>query len=252
VTLIKQKTVKRQFFLLYNNIERKRNLCYNTQKEKGRKMKILFIGNSATYVHDIPEALARLSNDAGYTLEAHSITRGGYMLSQYSEEQGVFDEIKKGYDIVVLQDNGNCVSSDEMREKCRIACKKLINAIKETGASAFFYVRPPYGYSSFGLTPLEQCNEFDKLFGSIAKNEGAANIFVNRSFAEAMKTTSLKLWGSDNAHTSEQGAYLAVCTMFATIFKTSSKQLGDNGIEKTEAEIIKEISDRVSLNIIGG
>ena len=145
------------------------------------------------------------------------------MLSQYSEEQGVFDEIKKDYDIVVLQDNGNCVSSDEMREKCRIACKKLINAIKETGASAFFYVRPPYGYSSFGLTPLEQCNEFDKLFGSIAKNEGATNICVNRSFAEAMKTTSLKLWGSDNAHTSEQGAYLAVCTMFATIFKTSSK-----------------------------
>lgn len=211
------------------------------------KLRILFIGNSATYVHEIPETLARLANEKGYNVETESITRGGYMLSQYSDEKGVFDTIKKGFDIVVLQDNGNCVSSPEMRMKCKSACKSLIKFAKESGAKVYIYVRPPYGYSSFGLTPLEQCAEFDKLFGEISEKEGAENIYVNRAFAEAIKTTTLKLWGPDNAHTSEQGAYLAVCTFFSTIFKTSSNVLDHNSLEPSDAVLIQGISNKISL-----
>lgn len=210
-------------------------------------MKILFIGNSATYVHEIPETLSRLSDEQGINVEIESITRGGYMLSQYAEEQGVYDTIKKGFDIVVFQDNGNCVSTAEMRDKCRDALKKMIKKVKESGAEAYIYVRPPYGYPSFDLTPLEQCEEFDKLFGEIAENEGAENVYVNRAFAEAIKTTSLKLWGPDNAHTSEQGAYLAVCTFFATIFKKSSTVLSTNGLVSDEASLIQKIADKISL-----
>lgn len=210
-------------------------------------MKILFVGNSATYVHEIPETLARLANEQGYNVKTESITRGGYMLSQYAEEQNVYDTIKKGFDIVVFQDNGNCVSSDEMREKCKNALEKMIKTAKESGANAYIYVRPPYGYSSFGYTPLEQCEEFDKLFGAIAEKEGAKNVYVNRAFAEAMKNTSLKIWGPDNAHTSEQGAYLAVCTFFATIFKKSATTLGKNDISESEAKTIQKIADKVSL-----
>jgi uncharacterized protein YbjQ (UPF0145 family) len=212
-------------------------------------MKILFIGNSATYVHEIPETLARLANEQGCDVETESITRGGYMLSQYAEEQGVYDTIKKGFDIVVFQDNGNCISSDEMREKCRSALEKLIKAAKESGANAYIYVRPPYGYSSFGYTPLEQCDEFDKLFLEISEKEGAENIYVNRAFAEAIKTTDLKLWGPDNAHTSEQGAYLAVCIFFATIFKKSATILDTNGLPENEVDEIKKIADKISSEV---
>ena len=123
----------------------------------------------------------------------------------------------------------------------------MIKTAKESGANAYIYVRPPYGYSSFGYTPLEQCEEFDKLFGAIAEKEGAKNVYVNRAFAEAMKNTSLKIWGPDNAHTSEQGAYLAVCTFFATIFKKSATTLGKSGISESEAKTIQKIADKVSL-----
>jgi transcription-repair coupling factor (superfamily II helicase) len=140
-------------------------------------------------------------------------------------------------------------TSDEMREKCRSALEKLIKAAKESGANAYIYVRPPYGYSSFGYTPLEQCDEFDKLFLEISEKEGAENIYVNRAFAEAIKTTDLKLWGPDNAHTSEQGAYLAVCIFFATIFKKSATILDTNGLPENEVDEIKKIADKISSEV---
>ena len=39
-------------------------------------MKALFIGNSATYVHDIPGTLRRLAGEAGYPMETAQIALG--------------------------------------------------------------------------------------------------------------------------------------------------------------------------------
>ena len=65
-------------------------------------MKILFIGNSATYVHDIPETLARLATQAGHPLEAKRIVKGGWRLCQHAQAGSrALEEIEKGYDIRV-------------------------------------------------------------------------------------------------------------------------------------------------------
>ena len=111
-------------------------------------MKLLFIGNSATYVHEIPRTLAKLCSEQGLDVTTMQLTPGGYMLSQHADEttehgQKVLAEIAKGYDIVFLQDNGNCISSREKRKACHDACQKLAKAVKESGAKLYFYVRPP-------------------------------------------------------------------------------------------------------------
>ena len=71
-------------------------------------MKILFIGNSATSVNDVPNLLKRLAASAGKTVTVKAITKGGYTLAQHADEttdhgKGVYAEIAKGYDIVFLQ-----------------------------------------------------------------------------------------------------------------------------------------------------
>ena len=91
-------------------------------------MKLLFIGNSATYVHEIPRTLARLCSEQGLDVTTMQLTPGGYKLSQHADEttehgQKVLAEIAKGYDIVFLQDNGNCISSQEKRKACHDACQ---------------------------------------------------------------------------------------------------------------------------------
>lgn len=207
-------------------------------------MRILFIGNSATYVHDLPETLAHLATAAGYPIECTRIVKGGWRLSQHAESGSpALAEIEKGYDIVFLQDNGDCVSSNERRAACIRACSELTDAAQKSGAKVYYYVRPPYGYEKWSYSPLEQCREFDLLFSKMAEEKGAVCAYVNRAFAYAIENTDVRLWGDDNAHTSEQGGYLAVCVFFATLFGKSATLLDANGIE--EAEMLQKIADKV-------
>ena len=215
-------------------------------------MRILFIGNSATYVHDVPEMLAKLATEAGYPTESVRITLGGYTLKQHADaetEHGreVLKLIGQKFDYVFLQDNGNCVADYERREACKGACRILDTAIKNSGAKTRIYVRPPYGYEKYGLSPMAQCIEFDKLFSDIADEIGAVCSYVNRAFAYVAEGCSLNLYGPDNAHTSPEGAYLIICTIFASLYGVSSAVLGTNGIDAEAAKVIQKIADRISL-----
>ena len=117
----------------------------------------------------------------------------------------------------------------------------------ESGAKLAYYVRPPYGYEAFGRSPVEQCRAFDELFTDIASKNGAVCVYVNRAFEYAIENTDIRLWGDDNAHTSDEGAYLAVCVHFATIFGKSATILDENGIEN--ARSLQEIADKI---VFGG
>ena len=218
----------------------------------GSPIRLLFIGNSATYVHDLPGTLSRLAQKAGYPVECASNVKGGAELSKhadYSSELGqkALEMIRKGYDIVFMQDNGNCVSSEAMKLASRDAARILGAEIFASGAKAGLYVRPPYGHEKWGLDPFAQCHAFDTHFLEISQMLGSVNVYVNRAFAFAIRDTSYDPWGPDHAHISEYGAYLAVCTFFATIFNTSSAVLDANGLPPEDARVLQEIADKVAL-----
>lgn len=216
-------------------------------------LRLLFIGNSATYVHDIPGTLCRLAQNAGYPLESESVVKGGYTLAQHANAETdhgrtVLETVRRGFDIVFLQDNGNCVSSPEMEEASRLAGRTLFDAVRACGAKPYIYVRPPYGKTSAGRSPYEQCVAFDRHFTAMAEENGAGCVFVNRAFARAMQSCDLPLWGPDNAHTSEHGAYLAVCTFFSSLTGVSSEILEPSGLPAADARILQKIADDVALH----
>ena len=49
-------------------------------------MRILFIGNSHTYVNDMPEIVARLAKKDGIDCEVAMIAHGGWFLEQHAAE----------------------------------------------------------------------------------------------------------------------------------------------------------------------
>ncbi len=214
--------------------------------------KVLFVGNSATYVNDIPQTLCRLANNAGYSVSAVTRAKGGATLAQHADTDTEFgmetlEHIAKGYDIVFLQDHSRCIASDEIRAAAMHACKCLNKAILESGAQAYIYVRPPTGRDTAGYDSYTQCLEYDKLFCEIAAEIEAKNVYVNRAFAYAMKNLDVPLWGSDNAHTSKEGAYLAACVFFSTVFNTSSTVLDSNGLPDDVALSLQQVADKVAL-----
>lgn len=215
-------------------------------------LRLLFIGNSATYVHDIPGTLARLAQQAGYSVEASSIVKGGAKLSYHADlttEHGekVLHTINDHYDIIFIQDNTRCIADETLSAESQGACLALGKAINASGAKAAIYFRPPWGYEKWGLDPLAQCKRFDEHFLTASKAINALNVYVNRAFALAIQETDFKLWGEDNAHASEQGAYLAVCVFFATVFNTSSSVLAANGLKEEDARALQAIADRIAL-----
>ncbi|MBE6691950.1 MAG: hypothetical protein E7586_01285 [Ruminococcaceae bacterium] len=214
--------------------------------------KLLFIGNSATYVHDIPATLASLCQKKGITITQYQIVPGGCTLEQHAANPQVFAEIEKGYDAVFIQENGNSIVSETERIKSLDACKKIGEAVNKTGAKFCYYVRPPYGIDLGGYKNFDQCKLFDDHFTPAAKAYNASCVYVNRAFAYAIKNLNYNLWGEDNAHTSTHGAYLAVCTFYATLFGESATTLGSAyGLPLAEAEELQKAADKIAFeNVI--
>lgn len=210
--------------------------------------KFLFIGNSATYVNDIPATLAALCAKKGITITQKQIVPGGSTLEQHAANAQVLAEIAKGYDAVFIQENGNSIVSDAERAKSRAAIKKLGDAVHASGALFFFYVRPPYGKDLAGYKNFDQCKVFDDHFTPAAEENDAHCVYVNRAFAYAIKHLNYNLWGNDNAHTNTHGAYLAVCTFYATLFGKSATELDvAYGLPAADAKALQEAADKIVL-----
>ena len=213
--------------------------------------KLLFIGNSATYVHDIPATLAMLCQKKGITITQKQIVPGGRTLEQHAADPEVFSEIAKGYDAVFIQENGNCIITAEEREKSLAACKKIGDAVKASGGSFCLYVRPPYGIDLGDYKNFDQCKLFDEHFTPFAEEYGASCVYVNRAFAYAIKNCDYNLWGEDNAHTSVYGAYLAVCTFYTALFGESAVGLeAAYGIPECDAKQLQQLADKISLESV--
>ena len=211
------------------------------------KQRFLFVGNSATYVNDLPAMLVSLCEKKGIDITQKQLVKGGYFLKQHAEDSAVFDEISKGYDLVFLQENGHAMTSPEACSASLAAGRKLADAVRKAGSACWIYVRPPYGHDLASINHFDQCILFDNHFTPAAREWGARCVYINRAFAYAIKYCNLPLWGPDNAHLGIHGAYLAVCTFYATLFGRSASELDTAyDLPEQDAEILRQIADKIA------
>lgn len=75
-------------------------------------MKILFVGNSATYVNDMPLILKGLTDENGINAQIDSVTKGGGVLCDYlTEGNARYEKLtsllgENSYDVLFLQEHG--------------------------------------------------------------------------------------------------------------------------------------------------
>lgn len=74
-------------------------------------IRVLFVGNSYTYVNDLPHTVAQFATAMGDTLDYDSSTPGGYTLQQHSTYAATLSKIAQGgWDYVVLQEQSQLPS----------------------------------------------------------------------------------------------------------------------------------------------
>ena len=119
-------------------IEKKEAAESAGRKAMGKKLRLLFIGNSHTYYNDMPLMAAKKARAAGYDCEVTMIAHGGWFLAQHVAEPDVrFDILFGNYDYVILQEHAHPFGPEE---KFFEAARKLNAWIREANSTPVIYM----------------------------------------------------------------------------------------------------------------
>ncbi len=103
-----------------------------------KHIQVLFVGNSLTYVGNLPAVLEALAASNGESLQADMIVKGGATLTQWLDSGAVRRALKaKHYDYVVLQERGNdfaCGFGPQVCKDSRHALHALAQMVRGHGA----------------------------------------------------------------------------------------------------------------------
>lgn len=211
---------------------------------------ILYLGNSLTYVHDIPSIIKNMIMADGAYISYIQITEGGASLLDHEFK---FNEAVNKYDFthIILQEQsyGPIASFSKFKE----ACLKYVNTLKELNSQAevilyetWAYNEPVYNrIEKYEMTRLLQVGyeEVAQLINSRITRAGEAF----KLYEQSGDYPSLY---QDLNHQSEYGAYLSACVHYSTLTgrKASTNTFVYDQIDLETQKIIQGIADRISFS----
>jgi hypothetical protein len=178
----------------------------------GEGTKVLFIGNSLTYFHDMPLMVQALADSAGgRRLLVHSVAFADFGLAQHWEDgQAMRTIVSLAWDFVVLQQGPS--SLEESRVDLRSWTRAYSTEIVRIGAKpALYSVWPSLPRKADFARSMESyqlaATDVNGLFLPVAKAWLAA----------WQRDPAAPLYGGDGLHSSELGSYLAALVIHATL-----------------------------------
>ena len=97
-----------------------------TKKITVREIKVLWVGNSKTYVQDIDTKFVTIAKNRGYSVNSTRVTKGGKTLLWNYNNQGT--NIKKAYDYVILQEQTDAALQEDTFYNGALAIAKAVKA----------------------------------------------------------------------------------------------------------------------------
>ena len=97
-----------------------------TKKITVREIKVLWVGNSKTYVQDIDTKFVTIAKNRGYSVNSTRVTKGGKTLLWNYNNQGT--NIKKAYDYVILQEQTDAALQEDTFYSGALAIAKAVKA----------------------------------------------------------------------------------------------------------------------------
>jgi hypothetical protein len=181
-------------------------------------VKVLFIGNSHTYVNKVPEQVLALAN-AGHLpwkLEVQAVAISGATLERQLQDGRALSAINEGgWNYVVLQEqSAQAVMDPQSFEDSATA---LAAAIRKVGAKPILYM----GWARKELSNFTQ-NDWTNEVLRVADLTNSAVAPVGEAWRVALEAhPALELYQADGNHAAVRGSYLAACVFFATLFDRS-------------------------------
>lgn len=204
-------------------------LCLFAQ---GQTKRVLFLGNSFTYINDLPEIIYEVANSMGDTLDYDSNTPGGYTFQEHSKNNESLSKIMEGnWDFVVLQ--GSQLPSFPINQvevevfPYAHYLDSIINIYNSCGETMF--------YMTWGKKNGDASNCI--VWPPVCTYEGMDDLIQERYMMMAVSNKavvspvgavwryirehypSIELYVEDEMHPSKAGSYAAACCFYTAIFR---------------------------------
>jgi len=216
--------------------------------------RILFLGNSYTYVNDLPSTFARPAGSAGRPVEVSSVANGGETLAEHAAASDSLDAIaSRRWTYVVLQEQSETPATWPGRTSMYPAVRTLAGGIESAGATPMLFMTwahrdglPTAGQADYGAMQLQISNAYLAIAREL--NVPVAPVGYAWSLVRA-DHPEIGLWADDGSHPSGAGTYLAACVFYAAIFRASPTGLPfDGGLGAGRARILQDEAGRGVLD----
>lgn len=215
-------------------------------KGPDKGLRVLFVGNSHTFTHDVPRLVTKLAEAAGEDrpLLALAEAPGGTSFQMHWDAGRVtklLGEVK--WDLVVLQDQSsmpNQTRAQRQQETLPFA-RQLNDKARESGARTVLFMTWGYQQDYFPMQKRSQ-----EAYQELAKDLKADLVPVGLAWEKALRSRpNLDLW-SDGNHATLKGAYLAACSFYSAFYgKSPVGNSFTGGLDAAECRFLQETAAAV-------
>jgi hypothetical protein len=238
------------------------------QAHAGKKLKVLFIGNSYTYVNDMPQMVADIAAAMGDTVVWDMEAPGGALfLDHYLGNPATIAKIQAGgWDYVVLQEQSLVPAMPEgVVDNFFIYAKKLDSLVNRYNpcAETLFYMTwgrkngHPYYCNVYSNPQVYNWPHFctyaamDSVIRirylmaadsnlAVLSPVGAVWHYIRDNYP------SVELYAPDESHPSPEGSYAAACCFYTALFKRNPSLIPYNAsINSTDAANVRTAVEKV-------
>lgn len=222
-------------------------------------LSVLFIGNSYTYVNNLPTIVHDLTTSLGDKLTFDSRTTGGATFANHVGNTATYTSIhSKPWDFVVLQGQSQELSfpTSQVNTDSEPFIVQLADSVHESKYCSQILLFMTWGRQ-----------DGDSQWDSIATYNGMQERLTNTAVRMADSIESsispvgvawkyvrdhyplINLYSADGSHPSFEGTYLAACTFYSSMFRKSSIGATYIGtLDPTIAGILQNVADLTVLN----
>jgi hypothetical protein len=222
---------------------------------------VLFIGNSYTYVNDLPTVLENLVDAQGDILTVDSKTNGGYTFQSHVNDATTFQKINsKPWDYVVLQGQSQEPSFpySQVTTESLPYVEQIADSVRESNFCSQLNLFMTWGRQN-GDPQWDSINTFDKMNQRLRdsylrfayETEGSVSpIGVVWKYVRDNYPT-INLYSGDGSHPSFEGTYLAACTFYSSLYqKSCSNSTYVGSLDPATALLLQDAASSIVLDSI--
>jgi hypothetical protein len=221
-------------------------------RPEDKRVRVLFVGNSFTYVNDLPRFVSAMSrvdeSGSGAKIDCRMVAFPGFSLEDHWKKGDAQRAIaEQPWDFVVLQQGPS--ASDDGREVLVEYARRFAPLIRKAGARVAFYMPWP---------PSDRKQDFSLVsesYRQAARVVQGVVLPAGEAWEKAWRRDpALALYGPDGLHPTNEGSYLAALVVYAGLSgrpvaaMPATLPLGGEGkleIPEKDASVLREAAAEV-------